>query len=132
MNLSKRMREILLVLLKYKHMTRNHIVYSIGRQRWDDITELSSVSKNRILTDKIRVSYDRTLRRLRELGLIEGGFPPELRPLSPYRGTLWGGYLYMLTDRGRTEAEKIQSRRLSPLEKYSEILMNALLFHLAE
>jgi hypothetical protein len=75
--------------------------------------------------DKVRVSYDRTFRRLRELGLIEGGFPSELPSLSLYSGTLWGGYFYTLTDKGRREAEEIMEGILKPLLRYSNMLINA-------
>ena len=127
--LSRRMKDILSLLSKSEHMTRNHIVYSIERERWDKISKPSPIvygGRERVLVDKVRVSYDRTLKRLRNLGLIEGGFPPERGRLSLYRGTLWRGYLYKLTDKGRTEAQEILSEMLKLLKRRSRILMNAL------
>ena len=52
--------------------TRNMIIYAIEAERWDKITYLGS-SSTPIPLEKVRVSYDRTLKRMRELGLIKGG-----------------------------------------------------------
>ena len=128
LKLSRRMKDILLLLSKNKVMTRNRIVYSIERERWDKISKPSPIvyqGRERILIDKVRVSYDRTFKRLRTLGLIEGGFPPELGRLSFYRGTLWRGYLYTLTEKGRNEAKEILGEVLKPLERHSRLLTNA-------
>jgi hypothetical protein len=59
---------------------------------------------------------------LKELGLIKGGFPSELLPLSPYQGTLWRGYLYELTTEGKTKAERIRVELLDSIERYSFVL----------
>ena len=61
-------------------MSRNHIVFSMEGERWLDITKPAWASHERLLLDKVRVSYDRTLKRLRELGLVEGGFLPNWSP----------------------------------------------------
>jgi hypothetical protein len=119
------MKDILFLLSRWDTLPRTHIIYSIERKRWNKITRPSPIASDLIPLEKVRVSYDRTLRRLRELELIEGGFPPELPPLSGYAGTLWTGYFYKLTDKGRKEAEEIIERILKPLIRYSDMLINA-------
>jgi hypothetical protein len=81
------MREILLLLYKSGELTRNDIVFHLEKERKKALIR-SSFASEYLLTDKYRVSYDRTLKHLKELGLIKGGFPSELLPLSPYQGTL--------------------------------------------
>ena len=125
MKLSGRMKDILFILSKTDSMTRSDIICVIEGKRWEKITTRSPVVSERIPLDKVRVSYDRTLRRLRELGLIEGGFPSERPPLSPYSGTLWRGYVYVLTGDGRREAEEIVNRILKPLMRYSDMLIDS-------
>jgi hypothetical protein len=123
--LSRRMKDILFVLSRTDGMTRSDIIWTIEGKRWEKITRRSTASYDELIPlDRVRVSYDRTFRRLRELGLIEGGFPSELPPLSPYSGTLWGGYFYTLTDNGRREAEEIIEGILKPLMRYSDMLEN--------
>jgi len=130
--LSTRMKEIIFVLSKsYDYsMTRNHIIRTIENDQWREITRDSQVlhltpDLDRLLIDKVRVSYDRTLARLRKLGLIEGGFPIELGRLSGYNGTLWRGYLYTLTDKGKKEAHKILAEASKTIRRYDELLVNA-------
>jgi hypothetical protein len=124
------MKSILFLLSKIDGITRNHIICAIEGERWNEVAKRSTAKSMRFIDellplDKVRVSYDRTFRRLRELGLIEGGFPSELPPLSPYAGTLWRGYSYTLTDKGRKEIEDIVERVLDPLMRYCDMLMNA-------
>jgi hypothetical protein len=119
------MKDILFILSKMDDMTRNDIICALEGKQWEKITKRSSVSPELIPLDRVRVSYDRTFRRLRELGLIEGGFPSERPPLSPYSGTLWGGYVYTLTGDGIKEAEEIVKRILKPLMRYSDMLIDA-------
>jgi hypothetical protein len=69
------MKDILFVLSKMDGITRSDIIYVIEGKEWKRITKKSGVANVRIPLDKIRVSYDRTLKRLKELGLIKGGFP---------------------------------------------------------
>ena len=121
MKLSRRMKDILLILYKTENLTRNDIIVCLEEKR-DEVLVKSSVSSEYILKDKIRVSYDRTFRRLKELELLEGSFPSELRRLSPYQGTLWRGYVYRLTSKGRMMAEKIRRELLESVEHYSFIL----------
>ena len=121
MKLSKRMREILLLLYKSGELTRNDIVFHLEKERKEALIR-SSFASEYLLTDKYRVSYDRTLKHLKELGLIKGGFPSELLPLSPYQGTLWRGYLYELTTEGKTKAERIRAELLDSIERYSFVL----------
>jgi len=118
------MKDILFLLSRNNSMTRSHVICAIERERWNNITKQSPVSDELILLDKVRVSYDRTFRQLRELGLIEGGFPSDRGRLSPYNGTLWRGYVYILTDKGRDEAEEIMEEILKPLLRYSDMLIN--------
>lgn len=126
MKLSKRMKEILLLLLKADQLTRNGIVFHLERKTLfssnEEVFVKSSVSTEYLLSDKFRVSYDRTFKYLREYGLIKGGFPSELRPFSSYHGTLWRGYLYELTPKGKIKAEEIRTKLLNSIERYSLIL----------
>ena len=124
------MKDIVFLLSKTDGMYRSQIIRAIEGKRWNKIAKRSTAESMRDITellplDKVRVSYDRTFKRLRELGLIEGGFPSELPPLSPYSGTLLGGYFYILTNRGRREAEDIMEGILKPLIRYSDMLINA-------
>lgn len=115
------MKEILLLLYRAGKLTRNDIVLHLEEKR-DEVFVRSSVASEYLLSDKSRVSYDRTLRHLKESGLIKGGFPSELLPLSPYQGTLWRGYLYELTSEDRMKAEELRTKLLDSIERYSFIL----------
>jgi hypothetical protein len=120
------MKEILLLLHKADRLTRNSIVFHLDKRALystkDEVFVKSSFSGEYLLSDNSRVSYDRTLKCLRESGLIKGGFPSQLLPLSQYQGTLWGGYLYELTPKGRMKAEEIRTRLLDSIERYSFVL----------
>lgn len=120
------MKKILFLLSKNDSMTRNDIVYAIEKEQWNRITKTSSAHGERLLIDKVRVSYDRTLKRLTDLGFVEGGFPAGLGRLSPYRGTLWRGYLYTITPKGRMQTQEIIRKTLKPLEEYSSTLIDSL------
>jgi hypothetical protein len=126
MKLSRRMKGILLLLYKADQLTRNSNVFHLERKTLystrEEVFVKSSVSDEYLLSDKFRVSCDRTLKCLRESGLIKGGFPSELLPLSPYQGTLWRGYLYELTAKGKMKAEEIRTRLLDSIEHYSFLL----------
>jgi hypothetical protein len=117
------MKEILLLLNKTDRLTRNSIVFHLENRALystkDEVFVKSSFSDEYLLSDNFRVSYDRTLKCLRESGLIKGGFPSQLLPLSQYQGTLWRGYLYELTPKGRMKAEEIRTKLLDSIERYS-------------
>jgi len=115
------MKYILLLLCKTEVLTRNDIVLRLEEKRGKIFTR-SKISEEYVLVDNIRVSYDRTLRHLRNLRLLEGYFPPELAPLSPYQGTLWQGYAYKRTPKGKSIAEKLEKELLESIEDFSYIL----------
>jgi DNA-binding transcriptional ArsR family regulator len=121
MKLSKRMKLILFILCKNVELTRNDIVTILEKKRGSVFVK-SRCSNEFVLVNKTRVSYDRTLKRLRELELVEGGFPEELSPFSPYKGTLWQGFLYRLTPKGKLVAQKLKNELLESVEYYSLVL----------
>lgn len=123
------MKDVLFILSKSDGMSRTQIMRTVEGNRWNRLAKRSTAPTMRYITDlipldKIRVSYDRTFRRLRELGLIERGFPSDRRLSSWYSGTILEGYFYVLTDKGRREAEEIIEEILKPLLRYSDMLTN--------
>jgi DNA-binding transcriptional ArsR family regulator len=123
------MKDVLFILSKSDGMSRTQIMRTVERNRWNRLAKRSTAPTMRYITDlipldKTRVSYDRTFRRLRELGLIERGFPSDRRLSSWYSGTILEGYFYVLTDKGRREAEEIIEEILKPLLRYSDMLTN--------
>jgi hypothetical protein len=121
------MKEILFLLSRSEDysLTRNHIVHAIEIEKWVENTKEASVRGERLLIDSVRVSYDRTLAHLKKLGLIKGKFPKDLRPLSPYMGTLWRGYCYTLTEKGKVKADEILQEIMKPVSRLNQ-LINAL------
>jgi hypothetical protein len=118
------MKGILLLLYKTGPLTRNSIVFHLEKRvlystKEEVFVKSSADGHEYLLSDNFRVSYDRTLKCLREAGMIKGGFPSQLLPLSPYKGTLWRGYLYELTPKGRKKADEIRTRLLESIERYS-------------
>jgi hypothetical protein len=122
LKLSNRMKEILFLLSRtgeYK-LTRNHIIHAIEREKWLENTKESTVEKERLLKDSVRVSYDRTFAKLKKLGLIEGGFMG-YTPFSFYEGTLYRGHLYILTEKGREMADEIIKEILEPINRFDKL-----------
>lgn len=125
--LSNRMKEILFLLAQYNEgMTRNSIVHAIEIEKWTENTERSSCSSERILKDSVRVSYDRTLLKLRKLELVEAGFPKDLRPMSFYDGTKWRGFFYTLTEEGKKKANEIILEIFKPVNRLNQLILNVL------
>jgi len=122
------MKEILILLAQSPDfgMYRTNIIHSIEKEEWMKKTKKSSIIDRRVLVDSVRVSYDRTLAKLKRMRLIEGGWSKDVVPLSPYMGTLWSGQCYTLTAEGKRVATEIIQDVLKQVLRFNQLILNGL------
>lgn len=123
------MKEILVILAQSPEfgMYRTDLIFAIEKDQWMKKTRIKESSfHERLLTDSVRVSYDRTLAKLKKLGLIKGGWPDGVKPLSPWEGTLWSGQRLILTDKGKKVASEIIQETLRQVLRLNQLILNGL------
>jgi hypothetical protein len=108
------MTDILLLLLREEQLNRDQIISYIREH--PDFVRTTSNSSEFVASPKERVSFDRTFKRLRELGFLEGS--PRAPYTGHYIGTFWHGYEYRLTKKGELQARRIKKKVKRFIEEY--------------
>jgi hypothetical protein len=83
-------------------------------------TKPSKMLRDFIPANSVRVTFDRTFKNLKTLGLIETEQEQPYR--SPYLGTFLHGYSYQLTVNGQLFATKLKKEIEKQIEEYWDLI----------
>ena len=113
MRLSKQMKKIMLLLSKTTPLTRDYIRLVLEEAETGDQKKAYSQSK--------RVSYNRSLKRLLTLDIIEPVFA-EIEDVVEFKTESFK--FYQLTKKGVKETQRIKAQLCKNIEYYQDLLSN--------
>jgi hypothetical protein len=118
LRLSKRMKKVILLLLREGLLNRDQIIsYFEGNVR----TRGSKIFPSEMIpSTDARVTFDRTFKILKALGLIEAKHEQPYR--SQYLGTFLHGYSYQLTENGILFGTKLKETIRADIEEHWDLV----------